>query len=442
MELYGFDTSFVYAYKDMETSTLYIGFKSPKVEDKLTYITSCESPEFWDRYSHGMLERSILFVGSEMKAKAAEWFAMDQGFKLGLPFFNRQNNAHKVDESILTTQEKQVIIDFLRDGKGIEFGSADAAEAEKNREIVTRIADQIEKRTGYYKEMQVPILQVHMYKRWQVREEKVNWSTVSRIIQRLLEDPKRARETFLPITVVVHKDGSMTIVNGTTRTEAAMKTPGFNDVPVVYINETEFGSDQKARERNYTLFGLYMNREPFEVRVHNSKGDLKRNVNNFLREENIDLSKPAHVDRARELVYKNFDYACGSKQQLNGILTSILSDFAKNQAELTYQDNLITYDDNFFAKYSWDNYRSKDISIVRVTVSEVANAKAIGYICRVMRKEKNKKGVLILHYVSKQELASEEENQWIEDMKVTIEYMGLPISVDVLPAFKNQRANA
>ena len=437
MNIYDATTSFTYVYKDVDTSKLNIGFKSPNGEDKLTYITSCESPEFWDRYSKGMLERSILFVGSEAKAKAAEWFAMDQGFKLGLPFFNFKNNAHKVDESILTTQEKQIIIDFLRgDGKGIEFGSPDAAEAEKNRDIVTSIGDRIEKRTGYYKEMQVSVSEVYNYKRLQVREELVNHSTVSKIRQRLLENPKLARETFLPIAVVVSKDGSKTVVNGNTRLEAASKTPGWNDVPVVYINETEFGSDEKIRQKNYSQFGLYMNRESFEIRVHNSKGDLKRNIINFLAEEKIDLSKAAHVDRARQLVYMNFDYACGSKQQLNGILASIISDFEKNQAELTYQDNLITYDDRFFVDYSWDNYKKHDISVVHVTVGEAANAKPIGYICRVMKKEKHTKGAVIFHYTSKQEIAVEEKNQWIQDLKDTIKYMGLQIIVDVLPPFK------
>ena len=132
MNIYDATTSFTYVYKDVDTSKLNIGFKSPNGEDKLTYITSCESPEFWERYSKGMLERSILFVGSETKAKAAEWFAMDQGFKMGLPFFNSRNNAHKIDETILSTQEKQTIIDFLRgNSNGIEIGSEDAIEAEK-----------------------------------------------------------------------------------------------------------------------------------------------------------------------------------------------------------------------------------------------------------------------------------------------------------------------
>lgn len=438
VSIYDAGISFVYAYRDIETDILDIGHKSSNGEDKSKYITSCENPDFWERYSRGFMERYILFISdSEAKSKAAEWFSLDEGTKLGRKFFNAKNNAHKLDQSMLLTSEKQIIIDFLRgEGTGIEFGSADAIKAEKNKEIIRTIAEHIEKRTGFYRELEIPVSEVKSYDKFQVREELVNHNTVSRIHQRMLENPKLARETFLPIAVVVKRDGTKAVINGNTRLAAAIKTPGWTTTPVVFINETEFGSTVEIREKNYALLGLYMNREPFEIRVHNTKDDLKRNVNNFLYQENLDLSKPAHVDRARQLIYMNFDYACGSKQQLNGVLNSILSDFEKNQADLTYQDNLITYDDSYFSSYSWDKYRSKNISVVHKSVGDVANAKPLAYICRVMKKEKNKKGAIILHYTSKQELMSESKNKWIEDLKETIEYMNLPITVDILPAFK------
>ena len=53
-----------------------------------------------------------------------------------------------------------------------------------------------------------------------------------------------------------------------------------------------------------------------------------------------------------------------------------------------------------------------------------------------MKKEENTRGAVILHYTSKQEIAVEEKNQWIQDLKDTIKYMGLQIIVDVLPPFK------
>lgn len=440
-----FDTgvSFVYAYSDVETKTLNIGVKTPNGEDKLTYITSCESDDFWERYSLGKMERTILYIGTEAAAKAAEWFALDFGFKNGLEFFNAKNNAHRTDQSLLSTKDKQIIVDFLRgEGNGLEVGSADSAKAARNKEIVTSIADAIENidNPNYpnkrYTKMMVALSEVLKYDRNQVRVELDNNAIVTKIVQRMFEDPQRARDTFKPITVVVRKNGEKLIVNGNTRLKAASRVSGWNEVPVVYVNESEFGSSKKIRERNFTQFGLYMNREEFEVRATNTKEDLKRNVLNFLFEEKIDLNKPAHVDRARQLIYENFDYACGSKQQLNGILSSILTDFEKNKAELTYQDNLITYDDKFFNDYSWDNYRKNDIAVVHATVGEAANAKPLAYICRVMRSQEATKGAIILHYTSKQELAAEANKNWIGDLKETIKYMKLDIVVDVLPAFK------
>lgn len=434
--IYDKGISFVYADQDIETNELYVGFKSDKGSDKLTYISSCESSKYWSRRQEGKLERSILFIGSEIKAKVAEWFALDQGFKMGLPFFNSKNNAHRIDDSILSVPEKQIIIDFLRgEGKGIENGSVDASESQKNREIVMSIAGRIESRDGYYKEMLLPVSEVSKYERYQVREELVNYSTVSKLRQRLLENPKEAKEMFLPITVVVKRDGTKMVVNGNTRLATAIKTAGWDEVPVIFVNESEFGSTNKIRENNYRLFGLYMNREPLELRVYNSQKDLKRNVVNFLVEEKIDLSKPAHVDRARQLVYMNFGYVCGSKQQLNGVINSIICDFEKTQAELTYQENLISYSEGFLSIYCWDNYRSKDISAVYSRVSETANAKPLAYICRVMARERNKKGAIVLYYTSKQEIAKEQKDGWILDLIKTIEYMNLPIIVDVLPQF-------
>jgi hypothetical protein len=433
--IYDADASFVYAWEDTETKTLNIGLKTPQGESKFTYITSCESPDFWERYSKGKMERTILFVGSELKARAAEWFAMDFGFKTGRKFFNLKNNAHVTDESILSAKDKEVIVKFLRsEGQGIEFGSSDSTKAQRNKDIVTSIAQRVE--GGKYTPVLIPLSEALKFNRSQVRVEMDNLTAVSKISQRMLEDPERAKETFKPISVVVRKDGSKLIVNGNTRLKAAQKTPGWNEVPVVFINESEFGSTEKIRQRNFVQYGLYMNREEFEVRVTNSKDDLKRNITNFLVEEKIDLSKPMHVDRARHLIYENFDYTCGSKQQLNGILTSILSDFEKHQAELSYQKNIISYDDKFFKDYSWDNYGKKDISTIHATVGEAANAKPLAYICRVMTKEKSDKGAIILHYTNKQELVSEEKHDWIGDLKRTIKYMKLPIVVDVLPAFE------
>lgn len=435
INIFDSNAAFVYGYTDIETKKLNIGVKTSNGSDKLTYITSLESPEFWERYSKGMMERKILFVGSVDAARTAEWFALDYGMATQKGrFYNQKNNAHCVDESLLSVNDKQIIIDFINGvGEGIEYGSEDSHIAGKNKEIVRSIAHRIE--NGEFEVHSMPTTVVNKYKRIQVREELVDQSTVSKIRSRMLEDPVEARKTLSPISVVVSKNGDKYVVNGNTRLAAASKTPGWDDVPVVFINESEFGSTEKIREHNYVAFGLYMNKEDFEIRVPNTKETLKRNISNFLVSENIDLSNQLHVDRARHLIYENFDFVCGTKAQLNGIFASIRSDFERENAELRYQDNLLTYDEQFFKNYSWNKYGKNEIATVHASVGEAANAKPLAYICRVMKSKGATKGAIILHYTSKKEFATEEKTNWIQDLKDTINYMKLPIVVDVLPAF-------
>lgn len=432
MSIFDATNAYVYGYRDIETGMMNIGLKTPEGTDKSMYISSITSDKWWERYGWGKMEQSILFVGDVDTAKTLEWFALGYGTKvMKHMFYNVKNNAHCVNEALLTTEMKQVVIDYIEgNGNGIDISNS----AEEQNRLIINIADNI--KNGIYKVQELPISTVDSYDKNQVRVELVNQSSVSKIKARLEEDPKLARQVFSPITVVVTADGKNCILDGNTRFGAAKKARGWNVVPVVFINESEFGSDAKTRAENYTLFGLYANKENFEVKVSNSTEDLKRNINNFLVSENLDLSKQLHIDHARQLIYDKFGFLVPSKQQLNGILKSILNDFDKHQAELTYQGNILTYDESFFKRYAWDKYEKNDVATIHNTVSEVANAKVLGYILRRMKNVNAKKGAIILHYTSKSELASEELDKWIPDLIDTIKHSKLPITVDVLPAFK------
>ena len=63
-------------------------------------------------------------------------------------------------------------------------------------------------------------------------------------------------------------------------------------------------------------------------------------INNFIVGQKLDLSKPIHVEHARKLIYDRYLIVSGSKKELNGILTTILNNFEKTQAELQFQKNL------------------------------------------------------------------------------------------------------
>jgi uncharacterized protein YjgD (DUF1641 family) len=55
-----------------------------------------------------------------------------------------------------------------------------------------------------------------------------------------------------------------------------------------------------------------------------------------------------------------------------------------------------------------------------------------------MKNVNKHKGEIVLHYASKNEIASEENDKWIDDMIATIKHLNLDIIVDVLPAFADE----
>ena len=432
MNIFDANSSYLYGWQDIETSMFNIGSKTPDGTPKLSYVTSLSNEAWWERFSWGKMKQTILFVGDEETANALEWFALDYGItvKKG-QFYNSKNNAHRGDQSLLTVEMKQIVIDYIEGrGNGIELTNSD----ETNNKLIVQIADDIEKKV--YQERVISLDVINKYGKSQVRTELLNESSVSTIKTRMDENPEEARKVFSPIVVVVQENGTNCIIDGNTRLAASTRARGWKEVPVVFINYTEFGSTEEVRQDNYTTFGLYANRENFEFKSPNTKEDFKRNINNLLVANKIDLSKPLHVDRARQLIYNKYGFMATTKQQLNGVLTSIITDFEKTQANLKYQGNLITYSDAFFKKYCWDNYGINDIATVTIKVSEAAHGKGIGYILRRMKNVKAKQGAIILHYTSKAEIQTEANDNWIQDMKDTIEFCKLPITVEVLPAFK------
>lgn len=425
--------TYVYGWKNIKNGMMNIGFKSPNGDDKLVYISSISSSEFWEEYSLGNMRESLLFVGDaaqEDTAKTLEWFALKYGTAIKPEmFYNAKNNAHCVDESLLTSEMKQVVIDYIEgNGNGLEIEDIFA----EDKDIVTAISERID--AGQYQVFQEFVVDVDLFDRNQVREEELDLTHAIKIKNKLEENPEEARKGFGPIVVAVEEDGTRKIIDGNTRFYAAKKARGWNKVPVVYINASEFGFGDK-RHKNYELFGLYENREDFVIKKPNTKADLIRNIKNFIVSEGLDLSKPLHVEHARSLIYDRYLIVCGSKQQLNGYLNSILVEFEKNQAELKFQKNLKRYDSAFFAAYSWNKYEKDDIATVCIAMSDTAHAKPLAYICRRMKNLKTEKGAIILHYTKKDQIISEQENDWIGDLKETINFLKLNITVEVLPAF-------
>jgi hypothetical protein len=428
---------YVYGFRNIENGMMNIGYKSPKT-DKLDYISSISSAQFWDDFYKGKLEKSLLFEGSALEddiAQTLEWFGLDYGMSWNKNmFYNKSNNAHCIDESLLTEEHKQTVVDWI---EGRSNGIVPTDRFVQDKATVTAIHEAI--KSGQYKVVLEPVKTVHRYKRNQIRVEQIDVNHVRKIKSRFDQNPKDAWDWLMkdPVVVVVSNQNNRivhTVLNGNNRLEAVSKT-AHKEIPVVYINETEFGADEKTRDANYDLFGLLENKEDFIVRKTNTDADIKRNINNFLVSEGFDLSDPLQVESARELIYERFSLITEDKKKLNGIFRSILNDFATQQNALKYQDNLIAYDDNFLNNYKVKKYELKGTAAIHATASKAEHAVALGYIVHRMYNMKKKKGAIVLYFKSKNELAIEDQNKHIDKLRSMIEFMQLDVTVDVLPAF-------
>lgn len=423
---------YVYAYRNIESSKMYIGLQPA---GKSFYISSSENPEFWQDYSCGLLKRSIIYVGKEQDldtAKTLEWFALKYGTKVSRDLmYNYKNNAHCVDEALITPEMKEVIIDYI-EGKteGIEIENSFADENQRIKTIADNIAG------SKYDVQQVPLNQLSSYSKNQVRVETIKPHHVSKLVNAMEENPEKISELLDPITVVVKSDGERTILDGNNRTAALMKVRGISTAPVIFINESEFGSNEKTRKTNYNFFGMLMNKEGDKIREYNSDEDIKRQMQNFILEQKLDISQPLQEERARKLIYDRFILVIPSKKKLSGLFKSVQNRIQKTEASLKYQSNIIAYDDAFFERYEWENYGKDNIATVHAQMSKAKHGQAFGYICRRMKNVSADKGAIVLHYTSKMEIAEHEDGSWLKDLKDTINFHQLDIQVDVLPAFE------
>lgn len=429
---------YVYAWKNVNNGKMNIGYKSPNGEEHI-YITSLKNSEFWKDYSYGLMRKSILFVGDSDQAnvaKSVEWYALNYATAVAKDrLYNPGNNASKGEESLIPKETKKLIIDFI-EGRGEGLSILDF---DKDVDFAEKLSARI--KSGEFEIHQVARSIIAQYDRHQVRNKEKDLVNISKIKTAILEDPASARKIFGPIIVVVKSNGAKMIIDGNSRFAATENVIGWEILPVVYINESEFGQTELQRQDNYDLVGLYENKPSKEVKSPNTWADLKRNIVNYLVRHNFDLSKSHHVSAARNAIYARFTSVCESKQQLNGILSSILKDFDKKQAELQYEDNLLAYDTAYQQRVKAKYALEDDRSCIFAAVSEAKNMKALGYCQHAMYNDKLSKGVIVFYFNTKGEIVNEnlpekEGGSWVKKIKKAIEFHNLPIIVEVLPAFE------
>ena len=310
---------YVYAWRNVNNGKMNIGYKSPNGEEH-TYITSLKNTEFWKDYSYGLLKRSILYIGEENEsniAKSVEWFALKYAVATAKDhLYNAGNNGAKGDETLIPKATKQLVIDYIE-------GRSEAMPLLKKDEDA-HFAENLSNRikNGEFEIHQIPRVEIEKYSRNQVRTKDKVIDHIRNIRTKIIENPTRSRELYGPIVVVVKNSGQKMIVDGNSRIAATEGIVGWEILPVIFINENEFGESELQREDNYDLVGLYENRAAEEIKEENSWSDLKRNIVNYLVRHNLDFSN--------DILYNNLD----SRGNRFPLLDDRYVEFVKNNAEI------------------------------------------------------------------------------------------------------------
>jgi hypothetical protein len=200
----------VYGFRNIENGMMNIGYKSSQT-DRPDYISSISNEDFWKEYYLGKMNKVTLFEGSPSQddlAKTLEWFALEYGMSYNKDiFYNRKNNAHCVNESLMSEEQKQIIVDWI-EGNGSGVKRKDRYSSD--REIVTEIWDKIV--SGKFPTSLVSVPIIYAYERNQIRIEQIDQNHVTKIKSRFDQNPKESWELLLknPVTVVVK------IINGIT----------------------------------------------------------------------------------------------------------------------------------------------------------------------------------------------------------------------------------
>lgn len=424
------ENKFLYVWHNPETGMDNVG---KKVSSKNNYVSSASSYKFWRDWSSNKLEQFCLVESDEEEVlSASEWWALDYGIKVrGIKkFYNVQNNAHRGDQSLVTPEIKARIVAYFNNELLPE------PKNEESFSIAENIINKVE--AGFYPVTQVPVFDIAEYQHNQVREVSRNVDNEDKIIQRYIENPQRVKDSVTPMTVMVSKNGNKTIVNGHTRLGAAMRCTGWNTLPVVFVQESEFGETQKEINQNVILAGSYANREQFISVQENKDEDILMQMTNLLAIEGIDISLETAREYAREFLITKLSNTVPSRSKLVGLTKRLFNNFDKTQANLEVQANLKTYSDSDLRKYCYEKYESKGIAAIVSTFTNMTNMQALGFVFNhtLQFNKAPAKLAIVLHFRTKHEYQKEQSEKRAAALQKIIKNYKLPVVVDVLKAFE------
>lgn len=262
-----------YGWRNIENGKMYIGYHKTN-EQYDGYVFSSEDEEANLAWSYGKLKRSILYRGKQSVAITLENFLLKSvSANKNDQFYNKSVGGGEgcvADFSNLTEKDKKVGLDWIQ---GID-PVYETTQSKINKAEMQLLCYHV--KNGKYRIHPAErVVFIHKLSRNQVRLNVIEHEHKEAIVERMKDDPAAARKNVSPVIVCVHDNGHREVIDGNHTIDAAHDA-GWLEIPVIYINYSEF----KFKQENIDYFGYMMNHEE-KIKKANSKDDLKQAIMRF-----------------------------------------------------------------------------------------------------------------------------------------------------------------
>jgi len=263
-----------YGWRNIENGKMYIGYhKTSDIDDG--YIFSSEFEEVKNAWEWGKLRRSILYVGSQSVAITLENFLLKHvNANTNDLFYNRSVGGGEgcvKDFSNLIEEVKKIGLNWI---EGID-PKIKKIKSKVDKPLMKRIARNI-KNQKYKIHEKESVFEISNLSRNQVRLKVHENSHLESILEKMKSDPASARVNVSPVIVIIYSNGKKEIIDGNHTIDAAVAA-GWNKIPVIYFNSSEFDDEQS----NINYFGYLMNHQE-KLKKPNTIDDLKKAIMDFV----------------------------------------------------------------------------------------------------------------------------------------------------------------
>lgn len=414
----------VYGYVNIENGMRYVGYHKTN-EEYDRYVFSSENYPLRKAWSHGLLRKTVIFRGTLADCVTLEHYILSKYNAVGSKNWYNQSNGgasklysfNLLPERAIKSAEDWYNNNLLNKKNVTLYADHDLVE-----DIVKRV------RNGYYEVIDEPVAKIYHLPKNQVRFEEYDHKHFINIRNSMIDDPADARKRVKPIIVCVMKNGDMLILDGNHTIRAAYAA-GWTDIPVIYINSSEFNDSQA----NFDDFGYEMNDRKTHTKG-NSKDDCKRAILKLQEIANMDLDDY----RFRDICFHNLRQF--SKQTIAGNLNVLVN--ATAEQELIRKYNFKKWSKGEINVELTKLIEEKYIGYSGISINSGSSYNAgVGAILNKLTLESNNHGLILVSYNDISEWNNRVKDE--EHLRLVLKkvHPDLTIEVHYLPAFVDTRTN-